>query len=161
MTEQEEKQRYAELLMRTPDGDPFKAALTLFPQNVNRALWVANNWPTDPDVIAFNREVKDSKSELDYLPSKADLARSIWARMNRGEYGPEDEDFVKLAKLYGDVMGFIEKPNNVTTVNVTQNRVMEVRDHGTAEQWEQKLLAQQERLINGDFTVISDSGAAG
>ncbi len=146
MSEEELKAEYARLLLKITD--PFKAALQLFPDNTSRALRVANEWPTDPEVVAAQSELLEEDGELSFLPTKADLARNIWDRMQNERVSPDD--YAKLGKLYADVRGFIEKPQTNVSVNnnVTNNRVMVVRENGTDEDWEAKLRKQQENLTN-------------
>lgn len=143
----EYKKRFAKEFLKTP-SDPFKAALVVFPNNTARALRVANEWPNDPEVLSIKAEVLEDVGEMNLLPSKADLARSIWDKMQ--EEHTSVEDFTKLGKLYADVRGFIEKPqtninNNVQNVS---NRVMVVREKSNDADWERGLLEQQENLTN-------------
>jgi len=147
MSEEELKAEFARLLLRTPE-DPFKAALMLFPDNTSRALRVANEWPADPEVIAAQAAIVEDEGEMSFLPTKADLARSIWSRMQGDRICPED--FAKLGKLYAEVRGFIEKPqtNINTNVNNVTNRVMVVRESASDADWETKLRKQQEDLTN-------------
>ncbi len=146
MTDEQLKAEYAKLLLKITD--PFKAALQLFPDNTSRALRVANEWPTDPEVVAAQAAFLDEDGELSFLPTKADLARNIWDRMQNERICPDD--YAKLGKLYADVRGFIEKPQSNVNVNnnVTNNRVMVVRENGTDEDWAAKLRKQQEKLTN-------------
>lgn len=150
MTEAEEKKQFAELLLRSPD-DPFKAALTLFPENTARALRVATEWPNDPEVRTFKKEINNKSDQMEFLPGKAEFCRLIWERMQNAY---DAEDFAKIAKLYAETRGFIEKAVPVTNVNVQQNRVMIVKDHGDDNAWESKLKEQQRALVNGEFAVI-------
>jgi len=146
MSDEELKAEYARLLLKI--SDPFKAALQLFPDNTSRALRVANEWPTDSEVIAAQAELLEEGGELSFLPTKADFARHLWDKMQEERLSPED--YAKLGKLYADVRGFIEKPQ--TTINnnnnVTNNRVMVVRENGSDEDWEAKLRKQQDNLTN-------------
>jgi hypothetical protein len=145
LTDEEYKVEYARQLLKTPK-DPFKAALVLFPNNTNRALRVANEWPQDIVVRNAQNELIENEGELAFLPTKGELARSVWDRM-QSEWVATD-DFGKLGKLYADVMGFIEKQNTNVNVGVNvSNRVMIVKDNGNDEQWEAKLQAQQAKLI--------------
>ena len=50
MNDTQEKRAFAELLLQNPN-EPFKVALQLYPENTNRALWVANTWPGDAEVM--------------------------------------------------------------------------------------------------------------
>ncbi len=150
----EEKLKFAELLLKTPD-EPFKAALALFPDDVSRALWVAAHWPADPDVKAAQEEALADSGSLSFLPSKAELARDIWQRMQGTKtvegrlISPDADDYAKLAKLYAEVMNFIEKPSITTNVNnVIVPKVIEIPNYGTAEEWENAATKQQRELLN-------------
>lgn len=149
--EDAQKKAYAALLLNEPD--PYKAAFCLFPGNTNRAILVASQWPSDQVVIEEQTRLRtEVAANKPALPSKHDLAKVVWERM-KGT--PDDEAFVKLAKLYGEVNGFIEKPQpSQTNVNIQQNRVMTVRDFGTEENWETKMLDQQRKLQNGEFNAV-------
>ena len=109
--EDELKQAFAMLLLKTP-SDPFKAALSLFPNNTNRALWIAQNWPADILVLKSQREIIDEDDgELSFLPTKADFLGLVWDKMNTEFI--DNEDFAKLGKLYADSRGFIKKPETL------------------------------------------------
>ncbi|HEX2242719.1 MAG TPA: hypothetical protein VHK27_05615 [Gammaproteobacteria bacterium] len=139
------KERFAELLLR--ENEPFKVALVLYPDDTGRALRIAHEWPTDPQVKAFQQSAIDAEGEITFLPTKADAARLAW-NMARDE-GKFTEDRLKALKLYAEIRGFIEKPAvNVSQTNNTlvQNNVMVVRDHGSDEEWSEKLRNQQKRL---------------
>jgi hypothetical protein len=152
-TTNEDAQKVAFASLLRKEGDAFKAGLTLFPNNTNRALRIATEWPNDAKVIAeLDRLDADTDPTKD-LPTKVDLAKKVWDRLNKAV---EDEDFVKLAKLYAEVNGYIEKPQNSTNVNIQQNRVMTVRDFGSEAHWESKMLDQQRALASGTFVSQSN-----
>lgn len=149
MNDDELKKKFADELLKNP-GDPFPIALALFPDNTNRALRVATEWPQDIVVLEYIANVKKEKREEDYLPTKADLCRKIWDKLDKPFV--YSEDFVKLAKLYADIMGYIEKPQtNIKVDNTTvNNKVMVVKTCESDNEWEQRALRQQEKLINAD-----------
>jgi hypothetical protein len=150
--ESQEKVAYAGLLLK--ERDPFKAALSLFPNNTNRALWVANHWPVDPEVKEAQAKLTAEGGEMGFLPDKAELARDIWERMQGTKtadgrtISPTADEYSKLAKLYADVRGFIEKPQNNQNVTVVIPKAIEVPTHGTNEEWEQAAAKQQQDLLN-------------
>ena len=152
VTETEEKAAYAALLLKDPD--PFRSALALFPNNTNRALWVANHWPQDAEVVGLLAKIRENNDEMSFLPGKPDLARDIWDRMQGKRpdgsiVPPTTEDYAKLAKLYAEVRGFIEKPAAaVVNNNVVVPRAIEVPTHGTDEDWEAAAEKQQQELLN-------------
>lgn len=151
--ESEEKAAYAALLLR--ERDPFKAALSLFPDNTNRALWVANHWPNDSVVKAEQTRLRADDGEMSFLPDKAALAADIWAKMQGTELPngvvipPTADEYSKLAKLYADVRGFIEKPSAPSqNVTVIVPKAIEVPNHGSNEDWEAAAERQQRELLN-------------
>lgn len=153
--ESEEKAVYAALLLK--ERDPFKAALQLFPDNTNRALWVANHWPNDDEVKAEQTRLSNEEGDS-FLLSKREFLQDIEQRMRGTVYPngavilPTPEEYAKLAKLYADVRGFIEKPQ--TNVNVTTNiqRVVEVPVFQDESSWEAAAAKQQRELLNNART---------
>jgi len=153
--ESEEKAAYAALLLK--ERDPFKAALQLFPDNTNRALWVANHWPNDDEVKAEQTRLSNEEGDS-FLLSKREFLQDIEQRMRGTVYPngavipPTPEEYAKLAKLYADVRGFIEKPQ--TNVNVTTNiqRVVEVPVFQDESSWEAAAAKQQRELLNNART---------
>lgn len=140
------KAAFAALLLENP-ANPFQAACGVFPDDNRRALWVATHWLNDEEVRKEMNRLRSKGADLDALPTKADLARSIWELTEKGLY----EDRIKALKLYAEVRGFVEKAAPVS-VNVNNNRVMVIRDQGTNEQWESKVAKQQADLLNASAT---------
>lgn len=142
----DEKQLYALALLRHPD-DTYKAALEVVGGDLARALVMSREWPQDPEVIEYKTLALADKGEEAFLPSKADVVRAIWGK---AEKCSDPDVAFKGYKLVADIMGYVEKPG--TTINnntlVDQRKVMVVTDHGTDEEWEAKLLAQQAALTN-------------
>lgn len=145
MTDLEEKTAFAAQLLKTPT-EPFKAALLVFPFDTGRALRIANEWPNDPDVLAAIAQLNEDYGELAFLPTKADVCREIWSTALQERIPVEDK--TKLLKLYAEVRGFVEKPNQSVNVNVNDNKVMVIRDQGTNEEWENKAAKQQAGLLS-------------
>lgn len=140
----EEKRSYAALLIK--EREPFKAALLLFPEATNRALWVSNNWPNDPEVVAEKERLLKEGAANAHLLSKTDLARDIHERM---QVVTKADDYVKLAKLYAEVLGYIEKPQASVTVTNNVPRVVEMPVFPTQDDWEAAAAKQQrESLAN-------------
>ena len=148
MNEAQEKIEFAKLLLQ--EREPFKAALRLFPNNTNRAAFVARNWIYDKSVIAEQQRLKSSEdemSELISLPTKTEVALEVLERA-RSCRSPEDSH--RFYKLFADMNGMIEKPS--TVVNNTNNnnpvvKVIEVPHFGTNEQWEAETERQQTELL--------------
>lgn len=147
MTPQEEtaaKKRYAAALVRTPD--PFAAALELYPEDTKTAAWIAKYWSKDPEVLAEKDTLKTAMSGKEGLPDKVDLSRAIWDRMN----GPcLPDDFAKLAKIFAEVNGMIEKQTTPTVVaQIIIPKVIEIPNHGTDSDWEAVAEKQQKDLLS-------------
>lgn len=140
------KAAFAALLLRTP-AEPFVAGLALFPNETARALWVATHWMNDDIVKAEMKRLRNAGADLDDLPNEADLLRTVWEMTQRGML----DDRVKAAKLYADIRGYISKGPAVA-VNVSNNRVMVIRDQGTNEEWEAKVAKQQANLLDAAAT---------
>lgn len=117
----EKKYAFAVELLKTP-SDPFRAALSVFSKNTNKALRVANEWPADPFVISEIKRLKE-EGELSFLPSKADLARSLWERAHSERTC--NDDFTKMARLYAEIMDFVPKSSKVEA-NVKTSSVVQV-----------------------------------
>ena len=145
--EQKEKAAFAAFLLKEPN-EPFKAGLAVFPDDTRKALWVATHWLADPVVLAETKRLKAVGADLDGLPTKADLARTVWELTQMGPL----EDRIKASKLYADIRGFIEKPQAQVAVNVNNNRVMVIRDQGSDADWESKVAKQQANLLNAAAT---------
>lgn len=149
--DQLQKAAFAALLLKEPQ--PFKAALLLFPENTNRALRVAHEWPTDPEVQAeMNRLLTEEADSL--LMTKPQFLMALEQRMKGVTYADgtnvplNTEDFVKVAKLYADTRGFIEKPQ--TNVNVQAaiiHRVIESPVFPSEHAWEIESERQQRELL--------------
>lgn len=143
--EKANKKKFAEILIRTPD--PFQAALELFPDNTTWAAWIAKHWPKDSEVIAEKDALKKSGFGSEELPTKTDLSRALWDRMNQPFVSTED--FTKAAKLYAEVNSFIEKtPPPSVTANIIIPKVIEIPNHGSDANWEALAETQQRDLLN-------------
>lgn len=114
-TNNEDKTAFAAELLKTPN-DPFKAALAVFDPDTGRALRAAHEWPNDPFVIAEQARLSEERGELSFLPTKADLARSLWERAHANT--TTNDDFTKMARLYADIMDYVPK---VAKVDLTNN----------------------------------------
>jgi hypothetical protein len=151
--ESKDKVAFAAALLKYPN-EPFRAALEIYPQDGQRglALRVATEWPFDSEVLLAQKTILETKDELDFLPSKADAARAIWALANPSKDGGvwiAVEERIKAMKLYCEVRGFIDKSTGpAVVVNNNDNKVMIVKDMGTIDEWETKALLQQKQLQN-------------
>lgn len=144
------KIQFARELLNYPEN-PFKAGLAVFGADTGKALKACTLWVHDDFVIKEIAKLKEENPNIGDLPTKEDFARAV---IKRAEALPllEVEDYVKLARLYADVMGYIEKPQTTINTNLITNKVMVVKDHGTDEAWERRLLEQQRSLKDANAT---------
>ncbi len=67
---------------------------------------------------------------------------------------PEHKDKFTGLKLVGELLGYIDKGGvNIQNNNLTVNRVMRIRDHGTDEQWEETVRMKQAKLTGHAATA--------
>lgn len=147
--EGELKLKFAAALLRFP-GDAFKAALDIFGTDTGRALYAASHWLQDPVVLAEKERIVEDGGEMALLPTKADLARKVWEMATDETKFVEFKDRLEALKYYGALRSFVDKPaesKGEGNTNVVAQNVMIVRDHGTNEQWENKLAEQQRKLL--------------
>lgn len=137
------KRDFAAHWLRYPD-DPFKAAFLTTP-DTGQALQIAKNWVKDPVVLAAKDALLLSSDALNYLPTKEQQCKDIYALAT--DTRQDAEDRLKAHRLYAEVRGFIEKPVGGSTTNILNQGVMIVRDAGTDEQWQEKAAIQQRTLI--------------
>lgn len=143
-TEDNEKRAFAREWLRL--NDPFKAALAVVGANAGRALQISNEWVKDVTVLGYKAELIDEHGERSFLPTKEAFAMRV---LDVAETARATEDKLKALRLFGEVMGYIEKPT--TTVNnnvVTANKVMIVREQVSDDAWEAKLAKQQRELVH-------------
>lgn len=136
-----EKRQFAAALIRL--GNPYKASQEVFRDNFIKACSAAEAWPADPEVQAFLEELRQTvPDECALLPSKAEVARQLW------DIGTDDDNDgktkVAALKVYSEIQGYLKK--EVSPVKIESTGVMVVRDHGSAEDWEKSLAAQQAAL---------------
>ena len=144
-SEDDKKREYALALLRHPD-DPFKAAMAVFPGDAGKALVVSRDWPNDPIVTGTIEDIPEDQAEQMGVPSKNALAREAWRRIqmtNDHETAFKGIETVRKL-LYPEEKGGTTVNNNTLVDN---RKVMVVTDHGTNEEWEAKLRAQQARLV--------------
>jgi hypothetical protein len=153
MDEHELKLAFARALLYSPNA-AFNVASALLPDDAGKALKMAHFWPRDPVVIEEQKRILAEEGEEHFLPTRFQLARKVWDTAENAVY---DDDKAKLLKLFAEVLGFIEKPNagSTTNVNIQQNRVMIVKDHGSDSDWEKAAQRQQHALINGEYSRVN------
>lgn len=113
-----EKSEFAKLLLMFP-GEPFKAAMELYPNDAGRALYLATQLINDPFIIDEIERLKEENFELTLMPSKLDLLKKVWGRLDNKFL--DTDSFCKLARLYSELQGYIigakddEKPKRKLT----------------------------------------------
>lgn len=148
------KERFAfQLLMNA--GDAAAAAREVMPHNRAFQLFMAANWPKDEYVLIARDRLIAKHGHAFFLPSLYDVAAQTARLM---QTAPTVDEQLRATKLYADLMGMITAANANVTVNnnttVDNRKVMIVRDHGTDDAWQAKVLANQRRLIaEGNATI--------
>ena len=133
------KKEFAKLLIKNPD-DPFKCAKLLFEPNMSLCFKVARHWPQDAEVVAFkNRQLIGGKYEM-LMPTKSEIGMEVYAIAKNDK---QTEYRLRSYELFCKMMGYVQK-DGATINNV--NNVMVVKDHGSDDEWESKLLQQQQAL---------------
>lgn len=146
--EQRLKVAFAAALLKHPQDmeGRFKAALSVT-SDTGQALLMANKWIDDPAVKAEQQRLieNSNEGELDFIGTKAELAREVLTAARESWDGEVKHKFYKL---YADIRGFISKPDTQVNVQVNNNRVMVVKDLGSNEEWEERARRQQGALID-------------
>lgn len=146
--EQRLKVAFAAALLKHPKDleGRFAAALTVT-ADTGRALFMANKWVDDADVLAEQERLVNSadEGELDFIGTKAEFAREV---LDAARNAWDGDIKHKFYKLYAEARGFIVKGDNNVNVQVNNNRVMIVRDMGSDDDWERKAQTQQRALID-------------
>lgn len=101
---------------------PFAAAIIVFGQDTNTALWVANNWLADPTVLAardlYLKTLAAEASLLDKDQLAARLLAAAEEKFPNGISAVDPKDKVAYYKLYAELRGFI---NNKIDINASTN----------------------------------------
>lgn len=145
--EANKKLAYALQLLYMPH-DPFKAATRVLGFNdpgVNH--YVAQYWPHDLDVRREMVRLIEEHGEAHFMPSLEAVAGEVYAYAQSADEGDLK---LKAYRLYAEIRGFIQKPGTVITHNQNYtdlSKVLVIKDHGTEDEWEQKLIEQQARLV--------------
>jgi hypothetical protein len=141
------KKQFASALYLEP-GNPFKAALSVFPEDTGSACLYAVQWKDDPEV--WDEIERLSKSpDINSIPDKTQVAKAAW---DLATTCFEGKDRIAALRLLSEILGFM--PDKTINKNITEksefNKVMLVKDHGDNADWEKQLLAQQARLTNAE-----------
>jgi hypothetical protein len=156
------KKLFAKHLIKNPT-EPFKAACYIFKDNndLGNRLIAACEWPNDPIVIFEIDSLVASNNTVQILPTKDEIAYEIYLI---GKKAFEPEDKLKAYKLYAELQGMVKSPgininNSIKTIN-DNSRVLEVMEHtnhGSDDNWEDKLLLQQKKLTAQEVDFIPNA----
>ena len=108
---------------------PFSAALEVFPDNTNNALWASWNWLTDPLVVAskdsYAQNIELNENLLDKSAFAAKMLKMSDERDPSGRFFLlEGKDRIAILKLYAEVQGFIGKiAIDASTNHITNNEL--------------------------------------
>lgn len=142
------KKQFAAALYTQP-LNPFQAALDVFGEDIGSACKYAVEWLHDAEVLEEIESLKNAGDESDMMPDKLKAASLAWELANCTWL--KGTDRVNALRLFAEIAGHM--PDKTINKNIKQenpvNRVMLVKDHGDNSEWEQQLLNQQARLVNG------------
>lgn len=149
----QQKQMYAIGLLRT--GDPFKAALVVFPNDPAKAV-AAKEWVNDPYVIEERERLIAEHGEEFFLPNEIEFARTVWALH---EKAPHHDDKIKYLELYAKTRGFTKKESGPSINVAIAPKVMLLAQHveqQSDDEWEVTLRNQQRTLTHGSNGTKSE-----
>jgi hypothetical protein len=147
------KQKFALALAKDP-AEAWAAARTVWPDNVNYAVWCYQNWPSDPEVQAYLSAVKEALGSFRELPTEHEYAVYLW---KLAKDAPDEETRLKYLRLYAEATGQLKRPQGEGGgVTVNQNRVMVVQHMGEDKDWEAAARAQQQALQRELEAVAED-----
>jgi len=141
---------------------PHELATMLYPDNEEMQLEASMNWPNNPDVIGYRKELIDTFGHEYFLPTIEETAQSLFQLSRIAfDHDVKRKALVDYAKLRGFMEGkgsgktkIIVNDNSVTQNNtqyVDKSKVMVIQDFGTDKQHAAGLEAQQKRLRSGNL----------
>lgn len=98
-------------------GDPFKAALDLYPGEYGKACQIANEWPIQQHILKYKVEYLSGKDEPAPI-SKQDLAKKVIDRMDKSQF---TDDFIKCADWLAKTFGYYVPVAENKKLDVTGN----------------------------------------
>lgn len=104
--EQTSKEAFVREWLKT--GDPFKAAMNVWPNNTGRALRASWEYPIDPQILELRAKILADEGERAFLPTKEELARDVYGLSQQSTRPIEER--LKGYRLYAEIMGYIDKP---------------------------------------------------
>lgn len=145
-TEAELKHAFA--LATANGGDPHRVAFGLFPSPDDTPLAVraARDWPTDIEVLAYQRQIQADPKTAGALPDKYQTAREI---LERARKAVDDMAYFRIMSLYCDVMSHIDKQSAGTpSVNVNiAPKVILMPAPMSKTDWSRQATEQQRGLV--------------
>ena len=99
------KRKFARASLKNPDN-PFKAALCLFPDDMQRSLDIAYHWPLDSEVKALIVELSENAEPLEFQPTIDEIA---WDILQRARNCRDDKAFFLGMKVYTDYVNKIKE----------------------------------------------------
>lgn len=128
--------------------DAYKAGASVWPSEPNRGLMLGMELIKDEKVQAIIDELLSTKGPRAFLASKEEAAAKIYDFATTSERNIPAKERLMAFQLFCRVMGYIEAPGTNVNINQTNNKVMVVQNHGTDEEWEYQLEAQQLKLTS-------------
>lgn len=142
-----DEQKRAFALAYKQIGDPNRAAQKIFPRlgDGGNAYHASITWLNDPIVIAELDRLTEEHAEIEFMPSKAVTARTIYAIAENTSCDPDTR--LRAFKLYCEVMQYTGTPS--VQINNNDNRVVNAVMMVPAPDadWENRMIAQQQKLI--------------
>lgn len=141
------KREFAANFLKSP-LDPYAAAYATDPRP-QYAMWITNTWQFDADVQTFMKELRDEHKTAASIPTKEEFAALLIADAQKCRNSSDRLDYYKL---FGSVMGYIEKPAGTTINNntvVDNRKVIALPPAPSVDDWEVQAEIQQMKLING------------
>jgi hypothetical protein len=114
------KERFAHALLRWPH-DAFKAALTVFPTDMQMLLFAVNNWQHDAYVLEHKAALLDEHGPDHFLPTRSEMMHDVY-HLTTTIRDPKAK--IDAFRLYADVAGFVKKDAASVNVNLSQNVLM-------------------------------------
>jgi hypothetical protein len=110
---------------------PFEAALEVFGEETNKALWASWNWLTDPLVVATKDNYAQNIELNDKLLDKDQLAARLLKFAEEKDvsgrfYICEAKDRLAAFKLYAEVQGFVGKLQIDASTNTFTNNELKI-----------------------------------
>lgn len=125
----EEKQKLFGIEL-AKNSNAFQAALVIFPDNTNKALWISWHWVSSAITIAsrdlYKQAVDVSANLLDKDAFSVKLLKLADEKNDRGQFTNDAQDRIKALELYAKVRGFVGTAVVDASVNTTNNNVMEI-----------------------------------